>query len=42
MLQALQLQLQAFRARIQELFDQHPDSGTFGSLPAAGPKLAPR
>ena len=28
--------------RIEELFASHPDSGLFGSLPGAGPKLAPR
>lgn len=35
-------QLDAYRKRIEELFANHPDSGLFGSLPGAGPKLAPR
>lgn len=38
----LQQQLDAYRQRIQELFDSHPDHDLFGSLPGAGPKLAPR
>lgn len=41
-LKALQLQLNEYRQRIGKLFDQHPDSGCFGSLPAGGEKLAPR
>jgi len=41
-LRVLQLQLNEYRARIEALFATHPDSGTFGSLPGAGPKLAPR
>lgn len=41
-LRALQSQLDAYRRRIEELFSSHPDSGLFGSLPGAGPKLAPR
>lgn len=41
-LRALQNQLDLYRARIQTLFDSHPDSHLFGSLPGAGPKLAPR
>lgn len=41
-LQTLQLQLQTFRERIQELFAQHPDSGTFGSLPVGEGKLMAR
>ncbi len=28
--------------QIAELFEQHPDAAVFGSLPAAGPVLAPR
>ena len=31
-----------YRKRIESLFASHPDSGMFGSLPGAGPKLAPR
>ena len=41
-LRALQGQLDEYRRRIQELFDQHPDKDIFSSLPGAGPKLAPR
>jgi len=41
-LQALQEQLDAYRARIEEAFAKHPDRDTFDSLPGAGPKLAPR
>lgn len=41
-LRVLQAQLQEYRQRIEALFALHPDSGTFGSLPGAGPKLAPR
>jgi transposase len=41
-LRVLQAQLDAYRRRIEELFASHPDSGLFGSLPGAGPKLAPR
>lgn len=41
-LRVLQSQLDAYRERIEALFATHPDSGTFGSLPGAGPKLAPR
>jgi hypothetical protein len=42
LLQALEHQLEAYRARIRELFNQHPDHELFGSLPGAGSKLAPR
>lgn len=38
----LEDQLDQFRQRIQTLFNNHPDSEFFGSLPGAGPKLAPR
>jgi len=38
----LESQLNEYRARIVDLFHDHPDSGSFGSLPGAGPKLAPR
>jgi len=41
-LRVLQDQLDKYRARIQELFKQHPDHELFGSLPGAGQKLAPR
>lgn len=41
-LRVLELQLDAYRKRIEALFASHPDSGMFGSLPGAGPKLAPR
>ena len=41
-LQTLQGQLDQYRQRIQETFGQHPDYDIFGSLPGAGPKLAPR
>ena len=42
LLQALEHQLEAYRARIRQLFNQHPDHELFGSLPGAGAKLAPR
>ena len=42
LLQALERQLDGYRARIRELFNRHPDHELFGSLPGAGPKLAPR
>lgn len=42
MLRVLEAQLEAYRAEIQRLFAQHPDHDLFGSLPGAGPKLAPR
>jgi transposase len=35
-------QLGLYRQRIEELFGRHPDHDRFGSLPGAGPKLAPR
>lgn len=41
-LRTLEAQLDEYRRRIGELFASHPDSGLFGSLPGAGPKLAPR
>ena len=41
-LRVLHKQLETYRQRIAELFASHPDSGTFGSLPGAGGKLAPR
>jgi transposase len=42
MLFALEDQLSDYRKRIEELFKSHPDHDLFGSLPGAGPKLAPR
>jgi len=42
MLNALQAQLDQYRHHIEALFQQHPDSGLFGSLPGVGPALAPR
>ncbi len=41
-LRTLQGQIDAYRAEIEKLFAQHPDSGLFGSLPGAGSKIAPR
>ena len=41
-LSALESQLAIYRERIEEIFAQHPDNALFGSLPGAGPKLAPR
>ena len=41
-LRILQAQLEEYRQRIEALFASHPDSGMFGSLPGAGPKLGPR
>jgi transposase len=41
-LRTLQRQLEEYRRRIEALFASHPDSGMFGSLPGAGPKIAPR
>ena len=38
----LEAQLRLYRARIEELFAEHPDHDLFGSLPGAGGKLAPR
>lgn len=38
----LDRQLNKYRQRIGELFDNHPDHDLFGSLPGAGRKLAPR
>jgi transposase len=42
MLFAVEKQLGLYRQRIEELFGRHPDHDLFGSLPGAGPKLAPR
>lgn len=41
-LRVLETQLDEYRRRIEALFASHPDSGLFGSLPGAGPKLGPR
>jgi transposase len=41
-LQTLAAQIQAYRQRIEQLFNDHPDHDLFGSLPGAGRKLAPR
>ena len=42
MLFAVENQLSEYRKRIEELFQSHPDPDLLGSLPDAGPKLAPR
>jgi hypothetical protein len=31
-----------YRKRVEELYHSHPDHELFGSLPGAGPELAPR
>ena len=41
-LQTLEAQLRAYRQRIEQLFNDHPDHDLFGSLPGAAAKLAPR
>ena len=41
-LRVLEVQLEDYRWQIEKLFAQHPDHDPFGSLPGAGPKLAPR
>ena len=41
-LRLLEKQLQEYRQAIEALFARHPDQDVFGSLPGAGPKLAPR
>jgi transposase len=41
-LRTLQASLADYRARIEKLYGDHPDSSLFDSLPGAGPKLAPR
>lgn len=41
-LRVLQTQLEDYRRQIEKLFGQHPDHDLFGSLPGAGPKIAPR
>ena len=42
LLRTLAGQLRKFRARIEQLFGDHPDAAIFSSLPGAGRKLAPR
>ena len=42
MLFTIEKQLAIYRQRIEELFARHPDHDLFGSLPGAGPKIAPR
>lgn len=42
LLYRLQAELDKYRVRIEELFARHPDHHLFGSLPGAGPMLAPR
>jgi transposase len=42
LLVTLEKQLQEYRKMIEKLFASHPDHDLFGSLPGAGPKLAPR
>jgi transposase len=42
MLRVLQSQIDSYRAEIEKLFAEHPDHDLFGSLPGAGPKIAPR
>jgi transposase len=42
MLFVIEKQLAVYRQRIEELFARHPDHDLFGSLPGAGPKIAPR
>jgi transposase len=42
MLFSIEKQLAVYRQRIEELFARHPDHDLFGSLPGAGPKIAPR
>ena len=41
-LQVLLPSIATFDARIEELFDAHPDAALFAALPGAGPQLAPR
>ncbi len=41
-LRVLQKHLDQYRARIAQLFAQHPDHDLFGSLPGVGEKLGPR
>jgi len=41
-LDALQVQLDGYRAAIEKLFAEHPDHDVFGSLPGVGVTLGPR
>jgi transposase len=41
-LRTLEAQLREYRRQIQDRFEKHPDHDLFGSLPGAGPKMAPR
>jgi len=41
-LRTLQAQITEYRARIEKLFNDHPDSDIFRSLPGSGKKLGPR
>jgi transposase len=41
-LHTLKKHLDSYRQAIEEVFAKHPDNHIFGSLPCAGPKLAPR
>ena len=41
-LRTLEQQIEAYRARIETVFAQHPDHDLYGSLPGAGSKIAPR
>ena len=41
-LRTLEAQIGEYRRRIEKLFDEHPDSHIFKSLPGRGEKLAPR
>ena len=42
LLRQIQKEIDAYRQEIEKLFAKHPDHDLFGSLPGAGPKLAPR
>jgi transposase len=42
LLRLLQSQLDEYRSQIEKIFEQHPDSGLFGSLPGVARYLAPR
>lgn len=41
-IQMLRIQIQNYQDKIDELFEKHPDSNIFKSLPGAGEKTAPR
>ena len=42
LLRQVQAEIDQYREAIEKLFSKHPDHDLFGSLPGAGPKLAPR